>query len=100
MLWPCSHPLLLSFVGKGAVVQGATAYRFRIPPEAFNNGTTTPANIGYWANGPNGVLNVSACEFKAAVRSQACSCVESHFVVHSSVWSPAIQDTDEAGVRW
>jgi hypothetical protein len=77
---PRSHPLVLAFVVNGPVVQGATAYRFRIPPEAFNNGTTTPANIGFWANGPNGVLNVSACEFKAAVRSQVCSCVESHVV--------------------
>lgn len=84
---PQPRPLVLSFVVNGAVVQGATAYRFRIPPEAFNNGTTTPANIGYWANGPNGVLNVSACEFKAAVRSVACSDMLSQFA-------------DEAQTRW
>jgi len=58
---------LQNYNGETNTIHGATAYRFRIPPEAFNNGSTTPANIGYWANGPNGVLNVSACEFKAAV---------------------------------
>jgi hypothetical protein len=49
--------------------QGITAYRFRIPASVYENVTTNPANAAFRAfTSPNGLFNVTTCEYKARVR--------------------------------
>lgn len=47
--------------------RGAHLFRYRIPPALMENQTLNPANAAYFADGPNGLLNVTACESKTPV---------------------------------
>lgn len=53
--------------GEEVYVRKIKALRFRIPSSTFLNKTSLPANAAYWADGPDGLLNISACESKASV---------------------------------
>jgi hypothetical protein len=42
-------------------IGGINLYRFLLPPTLFDNKTRTPANAAYFANGPNGFMNITGC---------------------------------------
>ncbi len=69
------HPIVIAF--RCACVSvlcvrlqgtGIEAYRFRIPASVYQNSTTNPSNSVYYAGGPDGLLNITSCAYKARVR--------------------------------